>query len=59
MLTLESTHMNKAVLISKKMLLLPYLVVPFVIVLISLDYLFFNQRLQSLLLVQPVLVFFA
>jgi hypothetical protein len=59
MYILESTQTNNAVLISKKMLLLPYLVVPFVIVLILLDYLFFSHRLQTLLLVQPVLVLLA
>lgn len=45
--------------ISKKVLLLPYLIVPIVIVLILADYLFFQQRLQKLLLVQPILVLLA
>jgi hypothetical protein len=59
MQTLDSTLNNKSVLISKKSLLWPYLVVPLVIVLILLDYLFLSKRLQTLLLVQPVLVLFA
>lgn len=55
----ESKNNHHIASISKKILLLPYLVIPFVIVLILLDYLFLSKRLQTLLLVQPVLVLFA
>jgi hypothetical protein len=57
--TLESTQIINSALISKRIMLMPYLVVPLVIVLILTDYLFFSKRLQTLLLVQPALVLFA
>jgi hypothetical protein len=57
--TLESTQIINSALISKRIMLMPYLVVPLVIFLILADYLFFGKRLQTLLLVQPALVLFA
>lgn len=55
----EFKKIGSSVFISKKILLMPYLIVPCVIVLILMDYLFLQHRLQSLLLAQPALILFA
>jgi hypothetical protein len=55
----ESSQVINPVLIPVKVLLLPYLVVPIVIALMLVDFLFLNQRIQGLLAAQPVMVLIA
>jgi hypothetical protein len=55
----ESSQVINPVLIPVKVLLLPYLVVPIVITLMLVDFLFLNQRIQGLLVAQPVMVLIA
>jgi hypothetical protein len=59
MQNLETKKIINQISIPLKILLLPYLIVPCVIFLILIDYLFLNQRIQQLLQAQPVMILIA